>query len=356
MAWSLGMTGRVDVLRRHGFHHVRVKRLVQETEDTRSFVLDVPEDLRDTFRYQPGQFCTFRVHIGDVEHTRCYSMSSAPETDDDLTVTVKRVPGGVISNWFNDHVSEGDVLEVTRPSGTFCVRPDERPIVSFCGGSGITPVMSIAKSALAATRRPVRLLYANRDPNSVIFAGPLEALRGRYPARFSVRHRFDPEHGYLDEAAILDFVDGCLDADFYICGPGPFMELVERSLLGLGVEPDAIAIERFETSESPPPPPPAGFQEAVTPQAIALILRGQRHEMAYRAGDTVLETARRANVPAPYSCEAGNCATCMALVLEGTVSMRVNDALTPDEVGEGWVLTCQSLPTSSSLVIEYEPL
>ena len=101
--------------------------------------------------------------------------------------------------------------------------------------------------------------------------------------------------------------------------------------------------------------PPASRRRS-PPQAIALILRGKRHEIAYRPGDTVLETARRANVPAPYSCEAGNCATCMALVLEGTVSMRVNDALTPDEVGEGWVLTCQSLPTSPSLVIEYEPL
>ena len=258
------MTGRVDVLRRHGFHHVRVKRLVQETEDTRSFVLDVPEDLRDTFRYQPGQFCTFRVHIGDVEHTRCYSMSSAPETDDDLTVTVKRVPGGVISNWFNDHVSEGDVLEVTRPSGTFCVRPDERPIVSFCGGSGITPVMSIAKSALGRHPRPVRLLYANRDPNSVIFAGPLEALRatvsgpvlGAPPPRPGARL---PRRG--GHPGLRRRLPRCR-----------FLHLRARALHGTGraIPPRARVSNRRPSPSSgsrlpnrPPPPPPAGFQEAV---------------------------------------------------------------------------------------------
>ena len=113
-----------DVRREHGYHAVPVKRVVQETADTRSYVLDVPDDLRDTFRYRSGQFCTFRVHLGEEEHLRSYSMSSAPETDADLTVTVKRVPGGLISNWFNDEVAEGDVLELTKPAGVFCVQDE----------------------------------------------------------------------------------------------------------------------------------------------------------------------------------------------------------------------------------------
>ncbi len=170
------MTEIDDVVRRHGYHRLRVKAVVEETDDTRSFVLDVPGELREAFRYQPGQFCSFRVHIDDDEHARCYSMSSAPDTDDDLTVTVKRVPGGLVSNWLNDHVSAGDLLEVTRPAGTFCVRPADRPVIAFCGGSGVTPVMSIAKSVLAASPRPVHLLYANRDRGSVIFDEPLAAL------------------------------------------------------------------------------------------------------------------------------------------------------------------------------------
>ena len=329
---------------------------MQETEDTRSLVLEVPVDLQETFRYQPGQFCTFRVHVSGKEHARCYSMSSAPEVDDDLAVTVKRVAGGLVSNWLNDHLSEGDLVEVTRPSGSFCVRRGQRPIIAFCGGSGITPVISIAKSALAASARSVRLLYANRDPSSIIFDGPLQVLLGDYPERFDVRHHLDIERGLLDAASIVDFTGCQLNADFYLCGPGPFMDLVEETLLGLGVGADDIFIERFTASGEPGPSPTLGLEGAAAPETIALILRGKRSEIAYRAGDTVLETARRASLPTPFSCEAGNCATCMALLREGTVAMRVNDALTPEEVDEGWVLTCQSVPTSSAITIEFEPL
>jgi len=158
------------VLRQHGYHRLRVKAVVPETLDASSFVLDVPDALRETFRYRPGQFCTFRVQIGGNDELRSYSMSSAPATDDDLTVTVKRVERGLVSNWFLDHVSAGDELELTKPAGVFCPQEDtDRPVLGFCGGSGITPVMAIAKHVLATTDRTVRLLYANRDRSSVIF-------------------------------------------------------------------------------------------------------------------------------------------------------------------------------------------
>jgi ferredoxin-NADP reductase len=359
------VTEHTEVLNRHGYHPLRVKAVVQETHDTRSFVLDVPPDLRELFQYRPGQFCTFRVRVGDDEVARCYSMSSAPEVDTDLTVTVKRVPGGIVSNWLNDHVADGDVLEVTRPSGTFCVREGHRPVIGFCGGSGVTPVISIAKSVLASSERPVDVLYANRDHRSVIFDGDLQALQARHLERLAVRHHIDAEAGLVDAAAIVAFVDGRLDADFYICGPGPFMDLVESTLLDLGVAPASIAIERFVVAPGDAAPLDgaddgaeggAGTGESEVPESIVLILKGKKHHLDHRAGDTILETARRANVSTPYSCESGSCATCMALLREGTVSMRVNDALEPDEVEEGWVLTCQSLPTSSSLTVEFEPL
>jgi 3-ketosteroid 9alpha-monooxygenase subunit B len=349
------VTGHDDAVQRHGYRRLRVKDVVQEIEDARSFVLDVPADLREAFRYAPGQFCSFRVHMGEDELARCYSMSSAPNVDGDLTVTVKRVPGGFVSNWLIDHVSAGDRLDVSRPSGSFCVRDGSSPIIAFCGGSGITPVMSIAKSVLAGSTRPVRLLYANRDANSIIFEGALASLQHGYPERFEVQHHLDTDGGFLDATSIRDFVGCHVDADFYICGPAAFMALVEDSLLGLGVDVNDIFIERFTPAEPERPrvDTPRGID---TPEAIVLILRGKKNEVPYRAGDTVLETARRAGLPAPYSCEAGNCATCMAFTKEGTVTMRVNDALTPEEVEEGWVLTCQSVPTSASLVVEYEPL
>ncbi|MGO8870883.1 MAG: 2Fe-2S iron-sulfur cluster-binding protein [Acidimicrobiales bacterium] len=344
-----------DVARRHAFHPLPVKQVIEETDDTRSFVLDVPDDLTEAYHYRPGQFCTFRVRIGTDEHFRCYSMSSAPETDGDLAVTVKRVPGGTVSNWFNDKVSVGDLVATSPPSGAFCLRGGDRPVVGFCGGSGITPVISLAKSALSSTGRPVRLLYASREPHSVIFDDALRSLETQSSGRLSVRRHFDSVSGFPGPEAILDVVGGELDADFYVCGPAPFMELVEETLLGAGVAPGAILIERFVTPE-PGESPPVGATDAPVPATIVLQLKGRRHEIAYHAGDTVLETARRASLPAPYSCEAGSCATCMALLHEGTVTMRVNNALTPDEVEEGWVLTCQSVPTSPSLRVEYERL
>jgi ferredoxin-NADP reductase len=345
-----------DVRRAHGYHPLRVKRVVRETHDTRSYVLDVPADLADTFRYRAGQFCTFRVSIADDQHLRSYSMSSAPETDGDLTVTVKRVPGGVVSNWFNDCVVAGDVLEVTKPAGVFCVRDGQHPIVAFCGGSGVTPVMSIVKSVLATTRRPVRLLYANRDRRSVIFDGELRSLLARHGDRLEVRHHFDADGGFVDASAVGQFAGPGPDSDFYICGPGPFMDLVEAALLEVGVDPASIAVERFDGPGAAAPPGAAGVAatDADVPETVTIILGGRKSALGYRPGDTVLETARRGGLPAPFSCEAGNCATCMAILREGSATMRANNALTPDEVEEGWILTCQALPRGRSVTVEYD--
>jgi 3-ketosteroid 9alpha-monooxygenase subunit B len=349
------MTEHDEALRRHGYHSLQVKRVVRETEDARSFVLDVPVDLRDAFAYQPGQFCSFRVRVGDEDHARCYSMSSAPEVDGDLTVTIKRVVGGIVSNQLIDNVGEGDVVEVTSPSGVFCERRSGRPVVGFCGGSGITPVMSIAKSVLAASERPVRLLYANRDADSIIFGGPLADLQRNHPERMFLQNHLDSESGCLDAAFIREFIGPSPQADFYICGPAPFMDLVEGTLLDSGVESDDIFIERF-TTVAPGPPRQTAPEAGNTPEKITLVLRGRSEEIPYRVGETVLETARRASLATPYSCEAGNCATCMAFLREGTVTMRANNALTPEEVAEGWVLTCQALPTSAPLSVEFEAL
>jgi len=349
------MTEVDQVARRHAFHPLRVKQIVQETDDTRSFVLDVPPDLAATYRYRPGQFCTFRVRIGTYEVFRCYSMSSAPDTDSDLAVTVKRVAGGSVSNWFNDSLSVGDMVDTSPPAGAFCLgEQDERPVIAFCGGSGVTPVLSIAKCALASTNRPFRIFYANRVPDSVIFDEVLAGLESREPERCTVVRHADSVSGYPTSEAIREFVGGEVDAEFFICGPGPFMELVEQVLMGAGVSPEDIHIERFETPD--PAGDPVVESDGPVPETIVLQLQGRRHEIAYHPGDTVLETARRAGLSAPYSCEAGSCATCMALLHEGSVTMRTNNALTPDEVAEGWILTCQSVPAGTSVRIEYEQL
>jgi 3-ketosteroid 9alpha-monooxygenase subunit B len=346
------------VLRQHGYHSLRIARVVPETHDASSFVLEVPEDLTETFRYRPGQFCTFRVHVDGDEQLRSYSMSSAPATDSELTVTVKRVAGGLVSNWFLDNLSGGDAIELTKPAGVFCPQESERPVLGFCGGSGITPVMSIAKHVLATTDRPVRLLYANRDRNSVIFDAALAALGGEHRGRLEVRHHFDTDDGFLKGEAIAQFVAADLHADIYICGPGPFMDLVESTVRTQGVAPDRIFVERFlvEQAEKTDALIEDRAAGAAVPDDVTVTLGGKTVVVRYQPGDTLLETARRGGLRPPFSCEAGNCATCMAFLKEGSVRMRANNALTPEEVEEGWVLTCQSLPSGQTVTVEYEAI
>jgi ferredoxin-NADP reductase len=356
------MTDHSSVLHAHGYHKLRVKDVVRETHDASSFVLDVPDELAATFQYRPGQFCTFRVPVDGIEQVRSYSMSSAPETDPDLTVTVKRVTNGLVSNWFLDHVAVGDVIDVTKPAGVFCAREDaERPVLGFCGGSGVTPVMSITKHVLSRTRRPVRLLYANRDRTSVIFDAQLDALGAAHPERLEVRHHLDDAGGFLAAGGVKAFAGThARDADCYVCGPGPFMDLVESELVELGVPSERIFIERFLVEQQEKDAAAISTEtadaDAALPEEVTVILGNKKTVVRYQPGDTLLETARRGGLRPPFSCEAGNCATCMAFLKEGTVKMRANNALTPEEVEEGWVLTCQSLPSGQTVVVEYEAM
>ena len=355
------MNEQNPVLRQHGYHALRIARVVAETHDASSFVLDVPDELTETFRYRPGQFCTFRVQIDGEEQLRSYSMSSAPATDRDLTVTVKRVAGGLVSNWFLDHLAEGDVIEVTKPAGVFCPQASDRPVLGLCGGSGVTPVMSIAKEVLATTERPVRLLYANRDHDSVIFDAAFTALCDDHHDRLQVERHLDSDDGFLTPESIAEFVASDLEADIYICGPGPFMDLVESTLHTLGVEQERIFTERFlveqqEKADALIDEESSAAGDASVPDEVTVLLGGKTVVVRYQPGDTLLETARRGGLRPPFSCEAGNCATCMAFLKEGSARMRANNALTTEEVEEGWVLTCQSLPSGPAVTVEYEAM
>jgi ferredoxin-NADP reductase len=346
--------------RDHGFHPLRVKRIVQETHDTKSFVFDVPPELGTAFAYQAGQFCTFKVRFGDEDLMRCYSMSSSPHTDAELTTTVKRVHGGRVSNWFLDEVSEGDLLDLTLPAGVFTLGDRAAPLVAFAGGSGITPVISLMKSAVEASDRRIRLLYANRDANSVIFRAELDELAAANPDRVEVEHHLDTEHGFVHSDRVKEFVGDDLDADFYICGPGPFMDVVEDALALARVPSEQVFIERFQFAGSAridlPPSTPAGDdREAVETESVTIVLDRKETTVKYQQGETFLETARRAGLRAPFSCESGSCATCMARLEVGEATMRVNNALTPEEVAEGWILTCQGMPASREVKVVYEP-
>jgi ferredoxin-NADP reductase len=332
----------------HLFQHATVSRIIKETADTRTYVLAPHET---PFPYRAGQFCTFKVHVDGVDLYRSYSMSSAPETDTEMATTVKRVPGGKVSNWMLDNLVEGDDVTITRAAGTFCLTDTSVPLLGFSGGSGVTPILSLVKSALATKDRTVRLLCADKDRASAIFDAVLDDLAARYPDRLTVVRHIDDERGLLDPSAVVDFVGVDTDADCYVCGPEGFMSVVTSALPG----PGTVFIEDFDAAPQPHTAEPAASAEVdETSGTITIHLDRKKAEVPRRANETLLESARRAGLSPPFSCEAGNCGTCMARLSEGSATMKANDALEEDEVEDGYVLTCQAIPDTSSVTVHYE--
>ena len=357
-AASAGVPARDWAEATAGCFALRVARVIDETSDARSLVLEIPPALAAKFRYQPGQFLSFKFPFAGQVLTRSYSLASSPHCDAEHKVTVKRIADGRISNWINDRVAPGDVLMVTPPAGFFVLGDSAREIVLFGGGSGITPVISIIKSALATTQRRLKLVYANRDERSIIFAAELAALARAHPGRFEIVHSLDVRDGLLDQAGVQRLVGAARDAEFYLCGPGAFMATVESALLELGVPLDRIRIERFASPPDPgvtpeEAPDAKDAQGETVPTTITIVLDGVAHEVPYQAGERVLHAARRAGLDPPFSCEEGYCSCCMAKLAKGEVKMHANDCLSPQLLAEGWVLTCQSRCVSREVRIEY---
>jgi len=258
----------------------------------------------------------------------------------------------VMSNWMIDTLQAGDTIETMRPAGLFVLQSRATPIVAFGGGSGITPILSIIETALATTERPITLVYANRDSDSVIFDARLRELAAGSGGRLTVHFHLDSESGFLtaDDCVRLVGAAGSdpAGADFYVCGPGPYMDVVESAIATLGISPAQLFIERFVV------PGEHVLEERSGTESVTIRLNGRKTTVDYRMGDTILDTARRGGLKPPFSCESGSCATCMAHLDDGQATMRVNNALRPDEVDDGWVLTCQSVPQSRHLTVDYD--
>ena len=337
------------------YHELRVARVVVETPDARSYELAVPPELAERFGYRAGQYLTFEIPQPGERIVRCYSLASAPERGEAPKVTVKRVAGGRGSGWFHEHVAVGTRLRVLPPLGRFVLHESERPLLLFAGGSGITPVIALIKSALATTRRRIRLVYANRDARSVIFADELAALARAHPDRFGCVHHLDDAAGFVDAAAVRRARESFEDAEAYLCGPAPFMALAEETLRAAGVPEERIRIERFELPAHPeaavaaPVPAPAG-----APSTILVHLEGKAHRIPYRAGQSLLDAAREAGLQPPFACEEAFCGSCAAKKLSGEVVLDRNDVFTAAELAEGWILTCHGRAASTDVEISWD--
>lgn len=356
------------------FLPVRVADLVAETADAHSLLLDPPAELADRFDYRPGQFLTVRIpseRPGTV--ARCYSLSSSPRADGHPRITVKRTPGGYASNWICDHVTPGTTLEVMPPAGRFTPSDLGADLLLLAGGSGITPVMSIVRAALAEGSGQVTVVYANRDQDSVIFAGALRELQEQHPERLGVVHWLETLQGLPDVDRLRGLLRPFAGRDTFVCGPDPFMQAATRALRDLGLPPRRLHIERFMSLDDEPPrgaaaadekgETPAGHPDHLEGSAdgpadgiatVEVELDGTLRQLSWPTGTKLLDLLIEQGIDAPYSCRQGTCSACACRLLNGEVDVLHNEVLDDQDFAEGYILACQAVPISDSVSVSYD--
>jgi|UniRef100_C6BKZ5 ring-1,2-phenylacetyl-CoA epoxidase subunit PaaE len=358
------------------FHPLRVAEVRGETADTISVRFDVPDDLRNTYRFTQGQFLTLRVPPGQLaghdELRRSYSICCAVQDYDrhgELRVAVKRVDAGVFSNHLHDRIRVGQTLDVLPPDGRFFVplaAESARHYVAFAAGSGITPILSLIKTTLAAEPGSrFTLVYGNRSVDSIIFAEALEDLKDRYLDRFALYHVLSRQpqevtlfNGRLDADKVRAFLatlipPADIDAAF-ICGPSSMIDAVERALVEAGVPRARVHAERFGVPVGDGPVKPRQRAAVAGEVALTVVLDGKSHEVPMSGDAKVLDSALGAGLDLPYACKGGVCCTCRAKVLEGRVEMEKNFTLEDWEIEQGFVLTCQARPLTQRVVVSYD--
>ncbi len=338
---------------------LQIAEVVAETADARSLVFTVPEGAQipaDRLRYAPGQFLTLRVpseRTGCV--ARCYSLCSSPFTDDALTVTVKRTADGYASNWLCEHAHPGMRIHVLAPSGNFVPKTLDDDFLLLAAGSGITPVMSICKSALAEGSGQVVLIYANRDDRSVIFGNALRELTIKYPDRLTVVHWLESLQGLPSAAALAKLAAPYTDRHAFVCGPGPFMQAVRDALESLNVPAQQVHIEVFRSLDTDPFVAVQIEQQGDQPLATAVVeLDGEIHTVSWPRSAKLLDVLLDRGLDAPFSCREGHCGACACTLRNGKVNMEVNDVLEQQDLDDGLILACQSRPESDSVEVTYD--
>ncbi len=337
-----------------------VKDIIKETEDAMTICLK-NGNLFKKFKYKPGQFLTINVPIDGVVQKRAYSFSSNPFTDKDLKITIKRVEKGLVSNYVHDHLKVGDKIKIDNPAGSFFVEPqksNQKQYVLFAGGSGVTPMFSIAKSVL--TQEPsskVLLIYANQTMESIIFHEEIKGLCAEYPDTFKVEHIISGNKTYkgnyhpgLATKTLIDRImikhDLVYDAHVYmICGPFGYMEKIKEVLGENGITRDKIKIEVFKS-------PVVKVTGKNLLSDVTLKHDGKEYYFKVRGDKSILNQAMSQNIAIPYSCRSGMCSTCRGKCIEGEVQMTEGHILPEDEVQNGSVLTCVTYPISEKVVIE----
>ena len=358
------------------FHKLKVTEVKNEIAEAVSVSFEVPNELKENFKYHPGQYTTLKLNINGEHVNRSYSFCSSPYMNEPLTIAVKRVAGGKGSNFINDNFKTGVEIEVMEPMGNFhsvISETNEKNYLLFGGGSGITPVMAILKSVLVQEpKSKVTLFYGNRNEESIIFKDKLEVLLTQYTDRLKVVHVLDSPVGswsgytgsilkdvalkLLRENTNLNFQH----AEFFICGPTPMMKNVEEALAVLQIPKEKVHIEYFtaKADEDKKATDVGTTVESAVPftgkTKVKIIYDGNEREFEVSEKETILEAALDAGYDPPYSCMVAACCTCRAKLLSGKVEMDDRESLTDAEISRGYVLTCQSHPKSHGIVLNYD--
>ncbi|MEP9375587.1 1,2-phenylacetyl-CoA epoxidase subunit PaaE [Aquabacter sp. CN5-332] len=353
------------------FHRLSVRDVKRETNEAVSIAFAVPADLSRDYAFAPGQYLTLRTTLEGEDVRRSYSICSGPD-DGELRIAVKEVENGLFSAWANSAIKVGDELEVMTPTGRFGLGKapeDGRLHAAFAAGSGITPILSIVRGVLS--REPNSrffLFYGNRSTTDILFRGDLEELKDRFLGRLSIFHVLSKEeqdlpvlNGRLDGEKVRLLLTAMVPAaavdNAFVCGPEGMIDELEATLKALGIPEERIHTERFVSAlGGKPRPKPVVVPDAPPAHIASMIVDGKRRDVPVAKGETILDAALRAGMDLPFACKGGMCSTCRAKVVEGAVEMDVNYSLEPWELKAGFVLTCQSHPTTERVVVDFDQM
>ncbi|MBK7722966.1 MAG: phenylacetate-CoA oxygenase/reductase subunit PaaK [Austwickia sp.] len=356
------------------FHSLTVTNVERLTDNAIAVSFGLDDDMFEEYAFEPGQHLTLRAEINGQDVRRSYSICRSRAdalARRELRVAAARVAGGIMSNWLNDTIKVGDTIEVMTPTGSFTCPTDAqatRHHVAIAGGSGITPVLSLLKSALEEEpNSSATLIFGNRHTASIMFLEELEDLKNAYPARFQLINVLDQEatdvelfSGMLNKERLTAIVDGLIPVptvdEWYLCGPFPMVEGAQQLLEERGVPTAKIHHELFRVDGQDDPEPVIEIDTSAPPEAIVTVnLDGRTTvvEMPSKA-ESILAATLRARPDAPYACKGGVCGTCRARLVEGEVTMTRNYALEPEEIAAGIVLACQAHPVTEKVVLDYD--
>ena len=341
------------------FYELTISKITQLTTSSVMITFEVPKLLKKVFHFEAGEYLTLQQTIGGEKVRRAYSICSGVN-ESELSVAVKRVPNGVFSTYATTQLKAGDVLEVMPPKGSFVFFYDifgNRDIMLFSAGSGVTPMMSIAKTALSKTNIKVVFVYGNKSKEEALFFDEIEALRIQYPERFFVHYAFsqwpwgDHYTGRINDRIVNEIFAKYKDLNwgrYYACGPTELVKNLREILLLRGIDKDRIFTELFEAS-----PAEIDYSTLQGNVAITLELNGQTHSFESARNQTLLSSALLRGYDAPYSCLNGVCSSCIGRVEEGEAKMAKNETLSEEEVSQGYILTCQAYAMTDTIKVRF---